>query len=328
MPKNKKQLERLVKLASMLKQGEYPNAVKFSDMLCKADLYDNENIACTPKTIRRDIQYLKEKCHAPIEFDYKRNGYYVTHTGWDLYFPVLQDEVMLASLLGSRLAQDLMPEPIKTEITDAVDRQLTTNSPDFLDTAFIDSLIAASGVKVRIEPDIFLAVFTAWQKHMALDIKYRDKDGEVSDRRIEPHVLTYYNSAWYIKGVCYKQDDIRVFAIHRIIEAEDAGFFEPDPLLIQRAKGGKIFEYKTISDIEIRCSKAIAGYVCEQHEFYDEQIQENKDGSVTVHVPAAPEHEIVKWILSEAGNAKVIKPKSLAKKIVAAAEKVILENKT
>ena len=57
----------------------------------------------------------------------------------------------------------------KSEINETVDYQLSSNNPDFLDTAFIDSLIAASGVKVKIDPMIFKTVFTAWQEHEALD---------------------------------------------------------------------------------------------------------------------------------------------------------------
>ncbi len=323
MPLNKKQIKRLVKFSSLLKQNKYPNAATFEKILHNADLYGNENIACSLKTIYRDIDILKKQYKAPIEFDPQYNGYYLKHHGWSLDFPVLQDEIMLASVLGAKLAQDLMPEPLKSKINDAIDQQLTSNNPDFLDTAFIDSLIAASGVKVQIDPTIFQTVFTAWQEHEALDIEYRTKDGDISARRIEPHVLTYYNAAWYIKGFCLKQNDVRVFALHRIINAEPtAKFFDPDPLIIQAAKNHQIFTYETIKNIKITCSSTIAGYINEQHQFYDEEIEEHDDGSVTVYIPEAPEHEIVKWILSEGGNAKVIKPKKLAKKIVKAAQKI------
>ena len=327
MPINKKQIKRLVKFSSLLKQNKYPNATKFEKILRNADLYNNENIACSMKTIYRDIEILKTQYKAPIEFDAQYNGYYLKHHGWSLDFPVLQDEIMLASVLGAKLAQDLMPEPLKSKINDAVDQQLTSNNPDFLDSAFIDSLIAASGVKVEIDPKIFQTAFIAWQEHEALDIEYSTKDGDCSTRRIEPHVLTYYNAAWYIKGYCLKKKDIRVFALHRIVSAAGTGkYFEPDPLIIQAAKNRQIFTYKTIKNIEINCSAAIAGYINEQHQFYNEEIKEQDDGSVTVYIAEAPEHEIVKWILSEGGNAKVIKPQKLAKKIVTAAQLVVAAN--
>jgi predicted DNA-binding transcriptional regulator YafY len=323
MPLNKKQIKRLVKFSSLLKQNKYPNATKFEKILRNADLYGNENIACSLKTIYRDIETLKKQYKAPIEFDPQYNGYYLKHHGWSLDFPVLQDETILASVLGAKLAQDLMPEPLKTKINDAVDQQLTSNNPDFLDSAFIDSLIAASGVKVQIEAKIFQIIFSAWQEHEAVDIEYSSKDGNISTRRIEPHVLTYYNAAWYIKGFCLRQNAIRVFALHRIIQAELTNkFFDPDPLIIQAAKNRQIFGYKTIKNIQINCSATIASYVKEQHQYYNEEIKEHDDGSVTVYIAEAPEHEIIKWILAEGGNAKVIKPKNLAQKIVIAAQKV------
>jgi predicted DNA-binding transcriptional regulator YafY len=329
MPIQKKQIERLIKFTAQMKLGKYPNAKTFCDELKNIDTVRDlgdipyEKISCSLKTIHRDIRLLRERYNAPIEFDPQRNGYYLTRNTWELNFPVLQDEVMLASVLGSKLAQDLMPEPLKSEISDAVAQELTTNAPDFLDVAFIDSLVAASGVKVHINPYIFKHIFDAWQNHEAVDIEYKSSNGEVSERRIEPHVMTYYNSAWYIKGFCLKQNDVRVFAIHRIQNVEHTGkFFEPDPLIIQSAKNRHIFSYETIKNIEIECSKSIAGYINEQHEFYNEDIVTHDDGSVTVHIPEAPEHEIIKWVLSEAGNAKVIKPAKLAKKIVKAAEKV------
>lgn len=322
MPLTKKQFKRFYKLISLMKQKRYPNAKTFADKLREADLYENENIACTPKTIRRDIKILTNDYGAPIDFDRKNNGYYLKYE-WSYEFPVLKDEAMLGALLGSKLARDLMPEPIKSQINNAMDEELTTNGPDFLDTTYIESLIAASGVKVHIDPYIFKTVFDAWQNHEAIDIKYRSAKNKISERRIDPHIITYYNSAWYIKGFCIDKDDIRVFAIHRLLEAEATGlYFEADPLMIQDAKNGNIFTFKTIKNIEIECSREIAGYVNEQHEFYDETIKEHKDGSVTVNIPAAPEHEIMKWVLSEGGNAKIIKPKSLAKKVVEAAKKV------
>jgi predicted DNA-binding transcriptional regulator YafY len=329
MPVNKKQIERMIKLTALMKQGKYPNAQSFCRDLKRTDKINDlsdtpyEKLACEPKTIHRDIKTLKERYKAPIKFNAKRNGYYLTRNTWELTFPVLKDEVILASILGSKLAEDLFPEPLKTTINDAVADELTTNASDFLDTAFIDSLIAASGVKVNIDPHIFKTLFDSWQNHEAVDIEYKSPSGKISERRFEPHILTYYNSSWYTKGYCLKSNNVRVFALHRIQAANLTGkYFEPDFIMIQDTKKGHVFSYRNIRNIEILCSRPIAEYVREQHEFYNERIKENSDGTVSLYIEEAPEHEIIKWILSEAGNAKVIKPAKLAKKIVKAAEKV------
>ena len=59
MPVSKKQLVRLIRLVAQLKENRYPNCTKFSEEMRQADLDENMNLACTPKTIFRDIQPLK-----------------------------------------------------------------------------------------------------------------------------------------------------------------------------------------------------------------------------------------------------------------------------
>ena len=75
MPVSKKQLVRLVRLVAQLKENRYPNCTRFSEEMRQADLDENLNLACTPKTIFRDIQTLKNDFDAPIEFDKVRTGY-------------------------------------------------------------------------------------------------------------------------------------------------------------------------------------------------------------------------------------------------------------
>lgn len=85
MPINKKQLLRFIRMIALLKAGKYPNCASFSKMLREIDVDENLNIACTPKTIYRDIKMLKNDFNAPIKFDVSRNGYYLTDTSWDLW---------------------------------------------------------------------------------------------------------------------------------------------------------------------------------------------------------------------------------------------------
>lgn len=84
MPKNKKQLLRIIRLFALLKANKYPNCYSFSRMLKRADLFENLNIACTPKTIYRDIKTLKNDFHAPIFWNPSQNGYYLKDISWEI----------------------------------------------------------------------------------------------------------------------------------------------------------------------------------------------------------------------------------------------------
>jgi len=317
MPVNKKQLLRLVKLVAELKENRYPNCQSFADELRKSDIIDNANVSCTAKTIQRDIRALKDDFNAPIEFDSKNNGFYLAHHGWDFVCPTLQDEEMMASVFGAKIAEDIMPEPIKSKIRKAVDTQLTVNNPDFLDTAFIKTLIVATGVKVDIVPEIFKTVFESWQGRHALDIKYKAPDGRISERRIEPHVLAYNNDAWYIKGYCVKSNATRLFAVHRIKSARITDkTFEPDKKIIDSVISGDIYEYDKIKDVEIWLAPESARYAKEHKRRKGEKLTFNKDGSAVLYLPETATFEVIRWVMSECGNARVLKPKKLIEQIL------------
>ena len=83
MPIAKKQLLRLFRLVELLKADRYPNCSSFSRKMRQADIEENLNIACTPKTVYRDIMTLKNDFNAPIEFDASRNGYFLTDLSWN-----------------------------------------------------------------------------------------------------------------------------------------------------------------------------------------------------------------------------------------------------
>ena len=323
MPENKKQLIRLIKLVAELKENRYPNCHSFAEKLRRSDISENLNVTCTAKTIQRDIRALKDDFGAPIEFDSGNNGYYLSHHGWDFLCPPLQDEEMMASVFGAKVAEDIFPEPVKSQIRKAVDAQLAGDNPDFLDTAFIKTLIVASGAKADIDPGIFRTVFSAWQGRKAIDIRYVSHDGAVSRRRVEPHVLTYFNGAWYIKGYCLKSDATRLFAVHRIKSAEiTEKTFEPDKKIIDSVIEGDVFDYDKVKDVEIWLAPESANYAKERKLRKGEKLTFKKDGSAVLHLPEAVPGEIIRLVMSECGKAKLLKPAGLARRIAKIADDI------
>lgn len=317
MPVNKKQLQRLKRLVGQLKENRYPNCKSFAEELREADLTENLDIICCRKTILRDIKLLKDEFNAPIKFDVKENGYHLTHKGWDFDLPqLLSDSEMLAAVLGARLAEEIFPEPLRSEIREAVDSQLTDNNPDFLDSAQINSLIVVPRLMIAINADIFMQVFKAWQEHKGLSITYQDTEGTITERLIEPHIFAFYDQAWYVKGWCRLRNEVRSFAIHRIIKAEPTKLsFEPDRELINRTRKGNFLEYKKIMNIEIVCANELKSFI-EAKPFHEAQnIQPYDAENILLTIPAAPEHEIVKWVMYQSGKAKLINPPALMQKI-------------
>ena len=324
MPKNKKQLQRLIKLTAELKKNNYPNSRSFAEKLKESDLWDETNINCCNKTIQRDIKVLKEEFNAPIGYDYERKGYYLKHHGWNFSIPALEDSYLIASILGAKIAEDTLPEPLKSEISNAVNLQLSSNNPELLDTANINTFITNYITKVKIDPNIFKNIYSGWQLHNSVKITYQKyHSGQKTERLIDPYAITYYNSVWYIKAYCHLRNEIRTFAVHRIASADltEAEFEVPKEIL-KNPGIAQPFSDSGIDNIELWCSPQIAGYVMER-DIYQQEYELNSDGSLNLYIKSAPWYTITRWILSEAGNIKVIKPKSLRKDIVNMANNIL-----
>ena len=320
MPRNKKQLRRLTMLISELKQNNYPNTASFAAKLRKMDLFENQNVACTAKTIQRDIKTLKEEFGAPIDYDHAKQGYYLTHHGWSFSCPIFEESDMVAAVLGAKLAEEIFPDPLRSEARDATDNLLTENNPDMLDTAVTDALVVASGLQVTISPEIFKSVFNAWCKHEAIEITYRSVSGDETKRVVEPQVLAYKDASWFIKAHCHLRDELRTFALHRIVEVEPTGkTFEPDLKVINNVRNGELFDYHHVRDIVIKCSAEIAPYVAEKPLHSRQKMEKRPDGSFILRIPSATGWEVVSWVLSQAGRAHLLKPANLRKKIASIA---------
>lgn len=325
MPVNKKQMQRLVHFVAMMKENKYPNCSSFLEELRRQDLHGNRNICCkNTKTIQRDIITLKDDFGAPIEYDHERRGYYLLNKGWDFLCPLHEEYEMLASVLGARIVEDIFPEPLRGKIRSAVDFQLTNNNPDFLDKAYMKSLIVSSGLKVRIDPDIFNTVFKAWNIHEALDIVYKDVADRQTQRRVEPHVLAFQDCAWFIRGWCLKHNAVRTFAVHRIVKAELSGKgFEPDDKIIEEVRNAGPFSYSEVRNVKIVCDDSIKKYVVEKPLHKDQKVESGGDGSFSLLIPSIWDTDLLHWILFQGGNARLVEPKSMLSRIAKSAEKML-----
>ena len=59
--------DRMRRIHEWIKSGKYPNAVTMG-----------KDLEVTDRTVKRDIEYMRDRHGAPIEYDELRHGYYYT----------------------------------------------------------------------------------------------------------------------------------------------------------------------------------------------------------------------------------------------------------
>ena len=322
-----RQALRLIKFVSEMKKNHYPNATNFSKLLHKMDLEENLDCACSPRTVARDIKILEEEYHAPIGYDKTRNGYYLKNRDWDFGVPILGDGILDMTLLGTRLASDILPEPLKGDVDAAVEKSLTGNSSDFFDEAMLESLLCATTIKAAVDPAIFKDVFEGWRKHQVLSLSYKKPNGETQKRLFEPHIIAFHRGVWYTKGYEYGTKNVKCYAIQRI---ESVAFgidtFETNRKLVEDTRRKGLFEYPPIDGVRLHCDAEIAFYLYEHQKMKKFKIERQDDGSLIITLKPAFEHEVIRWVLGEAGHIEVLYPPELRQKVAAAGRKICERN--
>lgn len=328
MPLSKKQLQRLIRLVAQLKENRYPNCSTFAAAMRKVDLDENLNISCTAKTIFRDIQTLKNDFDAPIDFDKSRNGYYLTHHGWNFSCPqIYDDSEMLAAVVGARIAEHIFPEPMKQQIRDAVDYLLTYNNPDFLDKTQMDSLVIIPSNRTAVDSVIFEDVFYAWQNHKVCHVEYKDSKGNCSERDFEPHALVFFDGVWYAKGFCRTRKEMRTLVLPRIqgitVTPEE---FEPDPAIIKTANEEGIFDPEMVENVVVQCDEYLANIIQTRPLHPEQEFVKNEKGC-ELRVRKMSKYRLTTWIMHQCGRAALLSPDFVVTEIKNFAEKIASKHK-
>ncbi len=313
MPLQKSRMHRLMRIAALLKENRYPNSETLVKEFRRIAEEEELEIDCGKKTILRDMKVLETEFGCPLAFDRMRNGYYLKHHGWDFIAPAVLDEnEMLAAVIGARIAEEIFPAPLKNKIRNAVDYLLQNNNPDFLDTANMAGLNILSGLYANLEPHIFMTLFQGWQSNHRVKIAYADWQGELSERIIEPHTLVFFNNSWYTKGFCHLKKQPRTFALHRIKSAELLKTdFEPDKDIIESVNPDSFLGFEKVKNVKLK----VKGYTLDRLKsspLHSGQVI-HEDG--TVDIPAISSEVLFPFILSQEGNAVLPEPSELKQEL-------------
>ena len=117
------------------------------------------------------------------------------------------DRVKLVAESGdmSSYAENVFPEPLRSNILNTVDYLLNVGNPEMASASFVKQMHFISAKTGKVDKDIFSTVFLAWRNHRMLSILYKNNKDEITQRIIEPHALFFRNSTWYIQAFCHER---------------------------------------------------------------------------------------------------------------------------
>ncbi len=314
------QIHRLARIAALLKENNYPNATDFLkeyyDLEHGAELINKDSYST--RTVYRDIELLKGVFKCPVKFSRRNNGYYLADKKWNFECPTdFSDTVILPLIIGSKIAEDIFPNPLRSQIKAAVDSVLKKDKTNTIRSACMKSLkIFAETSAVDISK-YFQLIFDAWFTHHSVKIMYEKSAGEISERIVDPHVLFLYNKEWRIKAYCHLRKKPLTFVLSRIRKAEMLRVeFKPDMKIIKSINIDSIVSYTKYPNVKIRLIGDAVKFAIASTMHSKQKITAERGGKSWIFsIPEISKEVITPWILSQGGNAIPLCPPEIVEDV-------------
>ena len=203
---------RLYRIEALIRQQ---GSVSFKDLLADLEI--------SPATLKRDLEFLRSRMGAPIEYDASLRAYrfgkgyegQARHELPGLWFDeselhaLLTAQQVLAGLdTGGLLSRHLQP------LLDRI--QLLLASGQGADGAgqVMKRVKIVTASRRPVPSQHFERVSSALFSRQRLHLRYLTRGrGEVSERDVSPQRLVHYRNTWYLDAWCHRADGLRRFAL-------------------------------------------------------------------------------------------------------------------
>ena len=300
-------LERISHIHRKIKSGCYPNTKQLAFEL-------ESSLA----TISRDLDYMRDRMYAPIEYDYAHKGYYYTENFEPSLPSHLSDKDLRVLLSAKTLLSHYKNTPIYEEACSVLDL-LSSNAMDGKNAALMNRIAVAPTVETTINQEIWNAIQDALNQNHILQFDYTDRWGkETERRRLRPYQLVLDEGVCYLFGFDELRQAERIFSLVRMrnVVVTEESFDLPDDFEFEnRCKDGNfgaVFRQK-FEHYKIEFYRE-ARLLVKEKVWADSQVITESEGKTTIEFDSTQFLKIKSWVLSNGCNAKPIQPAWLVKK--------------
>ncbi|NJD18735.1 MAG: YafY family transcriptional regulator [Gemmatimonadetes bacterium] len=290
-----------------------------------------DELEISPATFKRDIEYMKTRLHAPIEYDRDNGGYRYSQkaaSGPKFQLPGLwfNASEVHALLTMQELLRGLDPgilaphvEPLRARLNSLLESRDST--VEEISRRIRIVRMAARGMKL----EFFELAATATLKRQRMVITFWSRNSnQTTERVVSPQRLVFYRGNWYLDAWCHLRDGIRSFALDgvraaRVLEEKARNVPEAD-LNEYLASTFGIFAGKPKGWAKLRFSPTAARWVAHEKWHSKQRSRFETDGSYILEVPFGDDRELVMDILKYGPECRVLEPKELAEKVAGLAK--------
>ena len=305
-------LERLLHMDALIRNGSYPSKKTFMD-----------RFEVSESTVHHDIQFLKYRLNAPLEYKRSYGGYVYTDTNWKLPEFLSTEGQLLAFFLSVELAHRYLGTSFEQPLRDAI-QHITEALPNNVQVSISElarHYSIRAGASAKTPPETLLVFQQAIQNCYPLDIVYFTAGrGEENQRIVHPYHLFNMSGEWYLIAYDLLRQDIRQFALPRVrtwhVLTKER--FTVDPTFSLEDYFAKSFQAEhgeNLIEVVLHFDAYQARYIRERTLHSSQQTEDQPDGSLVVRLKTGGLAELQRRVLSYGRHVKVLEPQNIAEAV-------------
>jgi predicted DNA-binding transcriptional regulator YafY len=310
---NRAALERMYRIHQLLQNEEYPNSINLA-----------VEFEVVKRTIKRDIEFMRDRLNLPLAFDTKRKGYYYTRSVHRFPELPMSEADIFALFVASKAIEQYQGTPFR-DILDRAFRRLTGRldehvkftlrgpeqtisfrpfGPGEADLRAFETL--AKGVRER------RVVTFLYRNHGALGMQRR---------RVHPYHIAHVDGRWYLFGFDLNRSAERTFDLSRLTRPRLlATRFEVPTKFDLNEHLGRSFgvfrgkdedDYEVVVDFDAWAADEIRG----RHWHSSQEITDLPKGALRLRLRLNNIEEVEKWVAGFGIHATVVRPEVLRERL-------------
>ena len=311
-------LERMMQLHRQIQAGLFPNCRKLA-----------ESLEVSPKTIQRDIEFMRDRLNLPIEYDQLQFGFYYSEPVASFPSVEVTEGEIVALFVAQKALEQFRGTSFEKPLHSAFQkicnglRETIAFPWGDLDTAISFRNIGTS------ESDILLFESLSRAAVQSHEVQFEYRKIGVSrheSRQVQPYHLACIDNQWYLFAYDLARQQLRTFALTRMRNVQITGhkFQRPADFEISKHLGGSFGVFTGKGSFKIRLQfDELAARLVSERKWHDSQrikpLPEFKGGGIEMTMELANLREVTRWILSWSGHVRVLEPKELKERVKVAA---------
>jgi len=291
-----------------------------------------QELAVSPATLKRDLQYLRDRMDAPIIYRRADNLYVIpqdTHAEtparhqlpgvWfsesEIHALLTMHQLISGLDAGGVLSRHLQP------LLDKLHGMLGQTESDA--QALMQRVRIVSPAKRPVPQRWFEAVGSALLRRRRLTLVYYSRTRQTeTEREVSPQRLIHYRNTWYLDAWCHRSNGLRRFAMDAVRSAHlpdpevAAHELTLDEVAAELDAGYGIFTGATVQQATLRFSPQAAQWVAHEEWHPQQTHQWLSDGALELSLPYTDATELTMDILRHGDQVQVISPPDLAAAVV------------